>query len=115
MTQKPPILDSMQAPTVWIVGGVDKGNDYADLLSLVNEKVKAIICLGSDNNKIKAVFQNTVETLVEARSMTEAVHMAYRLSEKGDNVLLSPACASFDLFENYEDRGHQFKEAIRKL
>lgn len=108
-------LDSMQAPTVWIVGGVDKGNDYTELLSLVNEKVKAIICLGSDNKKIKHVFDNTVETLVEAASMSEAVQMAYRLAEKGDNVLLSPACASFDLFENYEDRGRQFKAAIRKL
>lgn len=108
-------LDSMKVPTVWIVGGVDKGNDYTDLLSLVNEKVKAIICLGSDNQKIKNVFENTVETLVEARSMTEAVQMAYKLAEKGDNVLLSPACASFDLFENYEDRGRQFKAAIRKL
>lgn len=108
-------LDSMQAPTVWIVGGVDKGNDYTDLLSLVNEKVKAIICLGSDNQKIKHVFENTVETLVEVTSMTDAVRMAYRLADKGDNVLLSPACASFDLFENYEDRGRQFKAAIRKL
>lgn len=108
-------LDSMQAPTVWIVGGVDKGNDYTELLSLVNEKVKAIICLGADNKKIKHVFDNTVETLVEAASMSEAVQMAYRLAEKGDNVLLSPACASFDLFENYEDRGRQFKAAIRKL
>ena len=108
-------LDSMQSPTVWIVGGVDKGNDYTDLLSLVNEKVKAIICLGPDNSKIKNVFQNTVETLVETESMSEAVQMAYRLAEKGDNVLLSPACASFDLFENYEDRGRQFKAAIRKL
>lgn len=108
-------LDSMQAPTVWIVGGVDKGNDYTELLSLVNEKVKAIICLGSDNKKIKHVFDNTVETLVEAASMSEAVQMAYKLAEKGDNVLLSPACASFDLFENYEDRGRQFKAAIRKL
>lgn len=108
-------LDSMQAPTVWIVGGVDKGNDYTELLSLVNEKVKAVICLGSDNSKIKNVFQNTVETLVETTSMSEAVQMAYRLAEKGDNVLLSPACASFDLFDNYEDRGRQFKAAIRKL
>ena len=108
-------LDSMQAPTVWIVGGVDKGNDYTELLSLVNEKVKAIICLGSDNKKIKQVFDNTVETLVETTSMSEAVQMAYKLAEKGDNVLLSPACASFDLFENYEDRGRQFKTAIRKL
>ncbi|NQY28063.1 MAG: UDP-N-acetylmuramoyl-L-alanine--D-glutamate ligase [Flavobacteriaceae bacterium] len=108
-------LDSMQSPTVWIVGGVDKGNDYTELLSLVNEKVKAIICLGKDNEKIKHVFQNTVETLVETESMSEAVKMAYKLAEKGDNVLLSPACASFDLFENYEDRGRQFKAAIRNL
>ena len=108
-------LDSMKSPTVWIVGGVDKGNDYTELLSLVNEKVKAVICLGKDNKKIKHVFENTVETLVETESMVEAVKMAYHLAEKGDNVLLSPACASFDLFENYEDRGRQFKEAIRKL
>jgi len=108
-------LDSMEAPTVWIVGGVDKGNDYSELLSLVNEKVKAIVCLGKDNKKIKHVFENTVETFVETSSIAEAVQMAYRIAEKGDNVLLSPACASFDLFENYEDRGRQFKEAIRKL
>ena len=108
-------LDSMQSPTVWIVGGVDKGNDYTELLSLVNEKVKAIICLGKDNQKIKNVFQNTVETLMETESINEAVKMAYKLAEKGDNVLLSPACASFDLFENYEDRGRQFKAAIRNL
>ena len=108
-------LDSMRSPTVWIVGGVDKGNDYTELLSLVNEKVKAVICLGKDNFKIKRVFENTVETLVETESMTEAVKMAYHLAEKGDNVLLSPACASFDLFENYEDRGRQFKAAIRNL
>ncbi|MGB0896131.1 MAG: UDP-N-acetylmuramoyl-L-alanine--D-glutamate ligase [Flavobacteriaceae bacterium] len=108
-------LDSMQAPTVWIVGGVDKGNDYTELLSLVNEKVKAIVCLGTDNKKIKHVFENTVETLVETTSMGEAVQMAYKLANKGDNVLLSPACASFDLFENYEDRGRQFKTAVRKL
>jgi len=108
-------LDSMQSPTVWIVGGVDKGNDYTELLSLVNEKVKAIICLGKDNKKIKNVFHNTVETLVETESINEAVKMAYKLAEKGDNVLLSPACASFDLFDNYEDRGRQFKAAIRNL
>jgi len=108
-------LDSMQSPTVWIVGGVDKGNDYTELLSLVNEKVKAIICLGKDNEKIKNVFHNTVETLVETESINEAVKMAYKLAEKGDNVLLSPACASFDLFDNYEDRGRQFKAAIRNL
>ncbi len=108
-------LDSMNSPTVWIVGGVDKGNDYADLLPLVHEKVRAIICLGAGNEKIKNVFNGTVEVLTEAQSMQEAVKMAYMLAEKGDNVLLSPACASFDLFENYEDRGRQFKNAVRKL
>jgi UDP-N-acetylmuramoylalanine--D-glutamate ligase len=108
-------LDSMEAPTVWILGGVDKGNDYNELLSLVNEKVRAIICLGNDNEKIKRVFENTVDIFVETQSMDEAVKIAYKISEKGDNVLLSPACASFDLFENYEDRGRQFKAAIRSL
>ena len=108
-------LESMESETVWILGGVDKGNVYDDLLPLVNEKVKAIICLGVDNEKIKASFGNIVENLVETTSMKEAVQMAYRLAEKGDNVLLSPACASFDLFENYEDRGRQFKEAVRNL
>ena len=108
-------LESMESETIWIIGGVDKGNVYDDLLPLVNEKVKAIICLGVDNEKIKASFGNIVETLVETTSMDEAVRMAYRLAEKGDNVLLSPACASFDLFENYEDRGRQFKEAVRNL
>ena len=108
-------LESMESETVWILGGVDKGNVYDDLLPLVNEKVKAIICLGVDNEKIKRAFGNIVENLVETGSMDEAVKMAYRLADKGDNVLLSPACASFDLFENYEDRGRQFKNAIRNL
>ena len=108
-------LESMESETVWIIGGVDKGNVYDDLLPLVNEKVKAVICLGVDNEKIKASFGNIVETMVETTSMSEAVQMAYRLADKGDNVLLSPACASFDLFENYEDRGRQFKEAVRNL
>jgi len=108
-------LESMESETIWILGGVDKGNVYDDLLPLVNEKVKAIICLGVDNEKIKASFGNIVETMVETTSMAEAVQMAYRLSDKGDNVLLSPACASFDLFENYEDRGRQFKDAVRNL
>ena len=108
-------LESMESETVWILGGVDKGNVYDDLLPLVNEKVKAIICLGVDNEKIKASFGNIVENMVETTSMNEAVQMAYRLTEKGDTVLLSPACASFDLFENYEDRGRQFKEAVRNL
>ncbi|MGJ8667290.1 MAG: UDP-N-acetylmuramoyl-L-alanine--D-glutamate ligase [Patiriisocius sp.] len=108
-------LDSMQTPTVWIVGGVDKGNDYTELLRLVNEKVKAIICLGVDNEKIKAHFGNIVETIVETAGMEEAVKVAYKLADRNDTVLLSPACASFDLFENYEDRGRQFKEAVRRL
>ena len=108
-------LDSMQTPTVWIVGGVDKGNDYQELLSLVNEKVKAIICLGMANDKIIETFGNIVDLMVETHSMSDAVQVAYKLAEKGDSVLLSPACASFDLFENYEDRGRQFKEAVRNL
>ncbi len=108
-------LDSMTAPTVWIVGGVDKGNDYSELMSLVHEKVKAIICLGVDNKKIIDAFGNVVDVMVEVDSMSAAVKMAQRLAEKGDNVLLSPACASFDLFENYEDRGRQFKYAVQNL
>ncbi len=108
-------LESMEKPTVWIVGGVDKGNDYNELLSLVDEKVKAIICLGENNDKIKEAFQSKVETLVEARDAVEAVAYAYRLARKDDSVLLSPACASFDLFESYEDRGNQFKQAVRML
>ena len=108
-------LESMKTETVWIVGGVDKGNVYDDLLPLVNEKVKAIICLGVDNEKIISSFGNCVDMLVEAGSMADAVNVAYRLAEKVDSVLLSPACASFDLFENYEDRGRQFKNAVRNL
>ena len=108
-------LDSMTSPTVWIVGGVDKGNDYRDLYPLINEKVKAIICLGVDNAKLMSHFGNMVDIIVETQSMTEAVKIAYKVAEKGDNVLLSPACASFDLFENYEDRGRQFKNAVRNL
>ncbi len=108
-------LDSMTTPTVWIVGGVDKGNDYDELMPLVREKVKAIVCLGVDNSKISNAFNNVVDIMVETTSMTEAVQIAKRLAEKGDSVLLSPACASFDLFENYEDRGNQFKQAIYNL
>lgn len=108
-------LDSMSAPTVWIVGGVDKGNDYKELMPLVREKVKAIVCLGLDNEKIKDAFGNVVELMVETFAMSEAVKVAYKIAERGDMVLLSPACASFDLFENYEDRGNQFKEAIKNL
>ena len=108
-------LDSMNSPTIWIVGGVDKGNDYAELLPLVNEKVKAIICLGLDNRKIIDAFANIVDVMVEVSTMSDAVKMAQRIAEKGDSVLLSPACASFDLFENYEDRGRQFKQAVQNL
>lgn len=108
-------LDSMENPTVWIVGGVDKGNDYSELLPLVNEKVKAIICLGIDNEKIINAFGNVVDTIMETESMAMAVQIAYRLAERNNTVLLSPACASFDLFENYEDRGRQFKDAVRNL
>lgn len=108
-------LDSMTTPTVWIVGGVDKGNDYDELMPLVREKVKAIVCLGVDNTKISNAFNNVVDVMVETTSMSEAVQLAQRLAEKGDSVLLSPACASFDLFENYEDRGKQFKQAVHNL
>ncbi|MBD0778526.1 UDP-N-acetylmuramoyl-L-alanine--D-glutamate ligase [Maribacter sp. ANRC-HE7] len=108
-------LDSMSSPTVWIVGGVDKGNNYKELMPLVREKVKAIICLGSDNSKIVDAFGNVVDLLVETYAMEEAVKVAYKIAERGDTVLLSPACASFDLFKNYEDRGNQFKEAIKNL
>lgn len=108
-------LDSMSTPTVWIVGGVDKGNDYSELMPLVREKVKAIICLGEDNTKIKDFFGNVVDLMVETFAMSEAVKVAYKIAERGDSVLLSPACASFDLFKNYEDRGDQFKEAIKNL
>jgi UDP-N-acetylmuramoylalanine--D-glutamate ligase len=108
-------LESMTTPTVWIVGGVDKGNDYDELLPFVNEKVKAIVCLGVDNEKIKAAFSNVIDLIVETQGVEEAIKVAYRISEKGDSVLLSPACASFDLFESYEDRGKQFKKAVREL
>jgi UDP-N-acetylmuramoylalanine--D-glutamate ligase len=108
-------LESMSKPTIWIVGGVDKGNDYSSLLPLVHEKVKAIVCLGLDNSKIIDIFSSVVNVLVEAKNMDDAVKASYDLSSQGDAVLLSPACASFDLFENYEDRGDQFKAAVRKL
>jgi UDP-N-acetylmuramoylalanine--D-glutamate ligase len=108
-------LESMEHPTVWIVGGVDKGNDYSELLGLVKDKVKAIICLGTDNAKIFEAFQNDVETIVEASTALEAVAYGYRLAKKDETVLLSPACASFDLFENYEHRGNEFKKAVRAL
>lgn len=108
-------LECMDKTTVWIVGGVDKGNDYNDLLPLVREKVKAIVCLGVDNDKIKETFDNVVDIIVETAGAEEAVKVCHKLAERGETVLLSPACASFDLFENYEDRGRQFKKAVRNL
>ena len=108
-------LDSMNTPTVWIVGGVDKGNDYDEIMALVREKVKGIICLGVDNKKLVDKFEGLVEMFVETTSMSEAVKIANKMAERGDTVLLSPACASFDLFENYEDRGKQFKQAVQNL
>ena len=108
-------IESMENPTVWIVGAVDKGNDYAELLDLVKDKVKAIICLGKDNKKIKDTFTGVVENIVEANNAMEAVAYGYRLAKKDETVLLSPACASFDLFENYEERGNEFKKAVRAL
>ncbi|GHT16208.1 UDP-N-acetylmuramoylalanine--D-glutamate ligase [Bacteroidia bacterium] len=108
-------LESMEAPTVWIAGGTDKGNDYRELADLVRQKVKAIVCLGVDNAKIIAAFSKIVPTIVETCSAKDAVQAAYHLAAKGDTVLLSPACASFDLFKNYEDRGQQFKEAVKNL
>lgn len=108
-------LECMETPTVWIVGGVDKGNDYSDLMPLVREKVKGIVCLGLDNQKIIETFGNVVDVLVETAGAEEAVKVANKIATKGDAVLLSPACASFDLFENYEDRGRKFKQAVRNL
>jgi UDP-N-acetylmuramoylalanine--D-glutamate ligase len=108
-------LESMEHPTVWIVGGVDKGNDYAMLHDIVRKKVKAIVCLGVDNVAILKAFEGVVSPIVETSNVVDAVKAAYRLGKKGDAVLLSPACASFDLFENYEDRGRRFKNAVREL
>ncbi|MDR9448153.1 MAG: UDP-N-acetylmuramoyl-L-alanine--D-glutamate ligase [Psychroflexus sp.] len=108
-------LESMTTPTVWIAGGVDKGNEYSELLPLVNEKVKAIICIGIDNSPIIDAFSKCTDPIIEADSMEVAVQLAYNLAKPKETVLLSPACASFDRFENFEDRGRQFKEAIRKL
>jgi UDP-N-acetylmuramoylalanine--D-glutamate ligase len=108
-------LESMEKPIVWIVGGVDKGNDYSTLFEMVKQKVTAIICLGKDNEKLKKTFSGMVGEIVEVSSATEAVAQAYRLAKKDQVVLLSPACASFDLFENFEDRGAQFKKAVKAL
>ena len=108
-------LDTIKTPIVWIVGGQDKGNDYNSLLPYVHEKVRAIVCLGVDNTPIIQSFYNTIDTLVETRSMDEAVKLAQSFAQEGDTVLLSPACASFDLFKNYEERGDLFKAAVQKL
>jgi UDP-N-acetylmuramoylalanine--D-glutamate ligase len=108
-------LESMTNPTVWIVGGVDKGNDYSMLKDLVKRNVKAIVCLGIDNKKIVKAFSKLVDTVVETSSASDAVRTASRLASKGDTVLLSPCCSSFDLFDNYEDRGRKFKQAVKSL
>ncbi len=108
-------LESMNTKVVWIAGGIDKGNDYSMLTEVVREKVKALVCLGKDNSKLLEAFGDVVPVVVETRSMEEAVRNAYFLASNGDTVLLSPACASFDLFDNYEDRGRRFKLAVRNL
>jgi UDP-N-acetylmuramoylalanine--D-glutamate ligase len=108
-------IECMENDIIWIVGGVDKGNDYSELFPVVKKKVKGIVCLGKDNKKIIEAFKDMVPTIVETSSMEEAVRSSYYLAKKGETVLLSPACASFDLFKNYEDRGRQFKQAVRNL
>jgi UDP-N-acetylmuramoylalanine--D-glutamate ligase len=108
-------LDNGYKPIIWIAGGIDKGNDYSEIADLVAKKVKAIICIGVNNDKIIRQLGRYVDVCVEAASMQEAVEMAYQLGTKGDQVLLSPACASFDRFNNYEDRGNQFKKAVINL
>ena len=108
-------LECMETDVVWIAGGIDKGNDYSELFNVVKQKVIAIVCMGKDNRKIVESFRDLVPTIVETSSMVEAVRSSYYLAKKGQTVLLSPACASFDLFTNYEDRGRQFKEAVRNL
>jgi UDP-N-acetylmuramoylalanine--D-glutamate ligase len=108
-------LESMTSDVVLILGGVDKGNDYSMLKDLVKQKVKAIVCLGKDNRRIHEAFEDVVEIIVNTYSAQEAATVSYHLATKGDTVLLSPACASFDLFKNYEDRGRQFKQAVKEL
>lgn len=108
-------LESTPGPVVWIAGGVDKGNDYLQLADIVKEKVKALICLGTDNSKIISAFSGMVSVIESADSMTKAVSFAMRVAVSGDTILLSPACASFDIFDNYEDRGRQFKNAVRGI
>lgn len=108
-------LECMTTKIIWIAGGIDKGNNYSEIADLVSEKVKAIICIGRDNSKLHKAFDHIVENVIDAKSMQEAVQMAYYLASDGETVLLSPACASFDLFENYEDRGWQFKKSVSQL
>ena len=105
----------MEKQTVWIAGGVDKGNNYTELMPLIHEKVKAIVCLGTANEKLFEAFEGVVDIMIETQSMEEAVKIASKIAAPNETVLLSPACASFDLFENYEDRGNQFKAAVRNL
>jgi UDP-N-acetylmuramoylalanine--D-glutamate ligase len=108
-------LDSMSKPVIWIAGGIDKGNDSTVIEPLVKQKVKVMICLGPDNTKMHTAFGKKVDIIINCTNMTEAVKIAYNLGNSGDAVLLSPACASFDLFENYEDRGRKFKDAVIQL
>lgn len=108
-------LESMNRPLVWIAGGIDKGNQYGLIKDLVKRKVKAMVCLGVNNDQISKEFAGVVENIVEIQAMSEAVRIAYHFGRRGDSVLLSPSCASFDLFENYEDRGRQFKDAVNNL
>ncbi|MBR9861782.1 UDP-N-acetylmuramoyl-L-alanine--D-glutamate ligase, partial [bacterium] len=108
-------LESMDKPVIWIAGGVDKGNDYESIKPLVKDKVRIIICLGKDNMKLHHAFHKDVDMMINAGSAEEAVQLAYSLGANGETVLLSPACASFDLFDNYQDRGNQFKRAVRQL
>jgi UDP-N-acetylmuramoylalanine--D-glutamate ligase len=108
-------LESMTKPTILILGGIDKGNDYSLIMDMIKEKVKAIVCMGVDNRKIHEAFGNVVELMVNTATAKDAVQAAFHFANKGDVVLLSPACASFDLFKNYEDRGSQFKQAVKEL
>jgi UDP-N-acetylmuramoylalanine--D-glutamate ligase len=108
-------LQSVNTPIVLILGGTDKGNDYTEIEQLVKDKVRALIFLGVDNNKLHKFFDGKIDIIEDARSMSECVDIAYRIAQKGDTVLLSPCCASFDLFKNYEDRGEQFKKYVREL
>lgn len=108
-------LETTDTPVIWIAGGVDKGNDYSKIEALVAQKVKAIVCLGVDNTKLIALFADKVDAIYETQSAEQAVLTAYTIGKKGDTVLLSPACASYDLFESYEERGNEFKIAVRNL